>query len=191
MSLSSQDVALLLPFLANGTLEGEELAQVQAAVDQDPALAAELAALENRRETMQADDTAYSPGEMGLARLMRDIDAPVQQVAAPRAGVWQIAAAVLLAVTVGQTVMLAQSDQVDQGYQLAGDTAAHFAITVHPDTTESDLRALLLAAEVEIVSGPSALGLYRLALLEGADADAARARLQAAPAIIGTLDAVQ
>ncbi|SFR33027.1 hypothetical protein SAMN04488005_0420 [Yoonia tamlensis] len=190
MSLSSQDAVLLLPFLANGTLEGEELAQVQAAVDQDPALAAELAALENMRATMQADDTAYSPGELGLARLMRDIDAPHQQSTAPRARIWQIAAAILLAVAVGQTVLLTQTDPSGQGYELAGDTGAQFTITVHPDTAESDLRALLLAAEVEIVSGPSALGLYGLALLEGADAQAARARLQAASGIIASLDAV-
>ncbi|MCG3267913.1 hypothetical protein [Yoonia sp. I 8.24] len=188
MSMSSQDAALLLPFLANGTLEGAELAQVQAAVGNDPALANELAALKNMRATMQAEDTGFSPGELGLARLMRDIDAPAAQSAAPRARIWQVAAAILLAVVVGQTALLMQPGDTGSGFELAGETPAAFTVTVAPDTTESALRALLLDAEVEIVSGPSALGLYRLALLEGADINTAKARLQAATTIIESLE---
>lgn len=188
MSMSTQDAILLLPFLANGTLEGDELAQMQAAVDNDPALAAELLALQNMRATMQAEDTGFSPGELGLARLMRDVDAQTAQVTTPRSRIWQIAAAVLLAVAIGQTVLLTQADETGQGFELAGETPAAFTVTIAPATTEAALRALLLNAGVEIVSGPSALGLYGLALMEGVGLDAARSQLQAATDIIETLE---
>jgi hypothetical protein len=188
MSMSSQDATLLLPFLANGTLEGAELAQVKVAVNNDPALATELAALKNMRATMQAEDAGFSPGELGLARLMRDVDTPSAQSIAPRARIWQIAAAVLLAVTIGQTTLLMRPDDSGHGFELAGETPAAFTITVAPDTTEFALRALLLDAEVEIIAGPSALGIYHLALLEGADINTAKARLQAAPDIIDSLE---
>jgi anti-sigma factor RsiW len=186
MSMSSQDATLLLPFLANGTLEGDELTQVLAAVDQDPALATELAALKNMRATMRAEDAGFSPGELGLARLMRDVETQTPQVAAPRSHIWQIAAAVLMAVTLGQTFLLTQTGEGEQGFELAGDTPAAFTVPIAPPTTAADLRALLLAAGVEIISGPSALGLYGLALLEGVDQDTARTQLQSATDIIET-----
>ena len=188
MSMSSKDAAQLQPFLANGTLEGDELAQVTAAVANDPALAAELAALRNIRATLQAEDAGFSPGEMGLARLMRDVEDQTAPVSAPRARIWQVAAAVLLAVAIGQTILLSQGSEPGQGFELAGVTPAAFTITVTPTATEAELRALLLDAGVEIVSGPSALGLYGLALTEGATFDAAQSRLRAATGIIETLD---
>lgn len=189
MTLSREDAEMLLPFLANGTLEGDELAQVQEAVENDAALAAELSVLQGVRKSMQDQDVAFSPGEMGLARLMRDIE-PHQQRSVPvnRPYIWQIAAAVLLAVVIGQAVLLPTADRSGPGYELAGGGQATFTIAVRPDTTEAALRTLLLEAGVEIVSGPSAIGLYGLAVLEGTVVDDARDRLRAATNIIETLD---
>ena len=192
MTLSREEIEQLLPFLANGTLEGDELAQVEAAVADDPALAAELAALSSIRDTMQNQADDFSPGEMGLARLMKEVEAEDGRAApAPRSNIWRIAAAVLLAVAVGQAALLATRENTGAGYELAGNVPAAFTIAVQPTTTEATLRAMLLDAGVEIVSGPSALGLYQLGLIEGTDRDAAQATLEAATDIIETLEFAQ
>lgn len=180
--MTRDEISALLPFLANGTLEGTERAEVQDAVTHDPELAAELAALKAVRATMQAEDS-FSPGEMGLARLMRDVDAEARAANVNRRPlIWQIAAAILLAVVVGQTVWQI-ADTGPGGYQLAGDTPAPFTAAFRADVTEAELRALLLQAGVEIVSGPSALGLYALAPVEGVTQDEARTELEASDLI--------
>ena len=192
MSMSHDDIVLLLPFLANGTLEGDELSQVQAAVDQDASLASKLAALKSIRETMQNQDAGFSPGEMGLARLLRDVgeetpQAPPKQ----RSRIWQVAAALLLAVSLGQAYLLTEDNKAGTGFELAGETSAMFTIAVHPNTTEAELRALLLEAGVEIISGPSSLGLYGLSLLEGTTRETAQSHLESATDIIETLELAQ
>ncbi|MDF0603666.1 hypothetical protein P1J78_23340 [Psychromarinibacter sp. C21-152] len=183
------DIHELLPFLANDTLEGEERRAAEAAVAEDPELQTELAALRAVRETMRAED-AYSPGEMGLARLMRDVEAEAPQAAAPpRSGrvlAWQAAAAVLLVAVIGQGAFLMRGggDMAEapqpEGYSLAGAGAeAPFTVAIAPDTPERALRALLLEAGVEVTGGPSALGLYQLAPVEGVTPDEARGILEA------------
>jgi len=176
--MTRDEISTLLPFLANDTLEGTERAEVQDAVANDRDLAAELATLRAIRDTMQAE-TITSPSELGLARLMRSVEAETTAANTNRRPlIWQIAAAILLAVVVGQTAYQFTDPQQPGGYQLAGDAAPTFTVAFSADTTEADMRALLLDAGVEIVSGPSALGLYALAPLEGVTLDAARAELE-------------
>jgi anti-sigma factor RsiW len=188
MTLSRDEAILLLPFLANGTLEGNELRQVEQAIEADPTLQAELAALQNIRATLRAEQIDFSPGEMGLARLMRDVEA--ERKAAPAAGamLWKIAAALLFVIAIGQTVLLTTDGAPEAGYTLAGGAKADFSITVQPDATEAELRELLLDAGVEIVSGPSALGIYELALTQTASRDSTAEKLRAASDIIESLE---
>ncbi|KMW59000.1 hypothetical protein AIOL_003981 [Candidatus Rhodobacter oscarellae] len=177
--MTRDDIQALLPFLANDTLTGDERAEVEAAVAKDAELQGELSALKAIRETMQAEEM-YSPGEMGLAKLMRDVEAEAE-APAPRASqplrrpvLWQVAAAILLAVVLGQAVFLTQGgDPNTGGFELAGTEAA-FEITIAPDAPESAIRDLLLEAGVEIVAGPSALGVYQLNPIEGVTEDEAR-----------------
>ena len=91
------EVEALLPFLANNTLDGEDRVRVEAAVAADADLAVQLRALRRIRREVKAEEMDWSPGEMGLAKLLREIeiespseapveavvDAPVQQ-APPR-----------------------------------------------------------------------------------------------------------
>jgi len=182
--MTRDEISALLPFLANGTLEGAERADVEAAVAADTALQAELTALRAIRATMQAE-VEFSPGEMGLARLMRDIPKQEPQKRIRRPWVWQAVAAVLLAVVVGQIVLLNRPGP--GGYELAGGEDAPIVAAFAADTPESDLRALLLQAGVEIVAGPSALGLYRLSPLEGTEIRDAAALLRGS-AIVESLE---
>ncbi|MGI3184498.1 hypothetical protein [Nioella aestuarii] len=193
--MTNEQLHELLPFRANGTLEGADLAAVDAALAEDADLRAELAALTAIRQTMQAEEVA-SPGEFGLARLMRDVDAETR-VAAPvaandnvvplmRLRIWQVAAAVVLAVGIGFNLQqvgpgTAPMDSAEPaGFTLAsGGSAADFTVVFAPDATEAELRALLLEAGLEIVSGPSALGIYGLGLIDAEASDAALAALSA------------
>jgi hypothetical protein len=184
--MTRDEAEALLPFLANGTLEGAERAAVEAAVKADAGLGDELDALRAIRQTMQAED-AFSPAEMGLARLMRTVKAEDAKPHRPRPLLWQIAAGVLLAIVLAQAAFQLRGPDPG-GYQLAGGAGPDFTVAFRPDATETDLRALLQDANVEIVSGPSALGLYGLALLDGATADDARAQLTKSD-LIETLEA--
>lgn len=222
MSMDRQDIEALLPFLANETLEGAEREAVETAVAGDPQLASELAALRAIRHQMQAEEMDASPGELGLARLMRDIDREAAPIPVPEASndnvvpvtrlrLWQVAAAALLAVGVGQAVLttdtrneLGTTDTIAESaspearaFELAaGDAAgpapAAFRVIFAPDTPELELRTILLDAGLEIVAGPSAIGFYDLALLDGEDGRAqALEVLEAAGAAIETLEDLQ
>ncbi|WP_420395567.1 hypothetical protein [Nioella sp.] len=197
--MTNEQIHELLPFRANGTLQGADLAAVDAALAEDADLRAELAALTAIRDTMQAEEVA-SPGEFGLARLMRDVDAEQRErlsTPAPAAAndnvvplmrlrIWQVAAAVVLAVGIGFNLPQfgpgsAPMDSAEPaGFTLAsGGAAADFTVVFAPDATEVELRALLLQAGLEIVSGPSALGIYGLGLIDAETSDAAFAALSA------------
>lgn len=185
--MTRAEIEALLPFLANGTLEGRERAEVEEALASDADLLADFEALVAIRSAMRQDDRGYSPGEMGLARLMRAVadESPAAAPPVPAADerrrldprIWRIAASVLLAIALAQAALLL-GDRGGSSYELAGEEAAALVATVRPETTEADLRAALLDAGVEIVGGPSALGIYRLAPLdEEISADRARASL--------------
>ena len=195
VKLSRDEIEALLVFLANDTLEGEERRAVEAAVAADLQLAGELEALKAMRNEMQAEDVA-SPGELGLARLMRDIEAEAVPTVQPQAGLpeaanlptapgsfWKIAAVVLFGLVVAQTAFFGY----DRGtnFDLAGgeEAAARAEHTIRvafaEDATEADIRALLLEQNLVIVDGPSAIGLYTLAAIDEAARGEAVTVLQA------------
>ena len=198
MSYSRDDIEALLPFYANGTLEGADRAAVEAALETDAELRADLAALQAIRQTMQAEEVA-SPGDFGLARLMRDVEAETPVIAPPAAAndnvvpvtrlrLWQTAAAVILAVGLGVNLLPGPGDApetgrsiatdeaptTEEGFSLASGGAPDFTIAFAPDAREAEIRALLLQAGVEITQGPSALGLYGLSLLDSVSDETAR-----------------
>ncbi len=192
MTLSKDDIEALLPFYVNGTLEPSEMADVEAALEQDDELRAQVEALAAIRDTMQADSSdVRSPGEFGLARLMRDIEreeattTPPVQAGRDRSLLWKVAAGVLLAIGVAQAVLLSQSG--DSDFRLAGDgggAEAAIVVTFVPDASEQEIRDLMLSAGVEFVAGPSALGLYEVSNLPGVDTDAALQLLLAAEGVV-------
>lgn len=180
--MTRDEQSALLPFYANDTLAGDERAALERALDTDPSLASELAALMAIRQTMQ-DEPVSSLGEFGVARLMRDTAAEPNVKTTPFTDhIWKIAAAVLLAVVVGQFVFLSSPVETPEGYNLVGGAQADFVVTFAPTTSESDMRELMLSAGVEFVSGPSALGVYHLGVTSG-NAQDALAILTDAPAI--------
>ena len=195
MTTSQESVEELLPFLVNGTLDGAEHDRVARAVDADPALAHEVSALRAVRDRMRSESPAQSPGEFGLARLMRDIDAagstPVarRQTALP----WLVAiAAVLALVAVLATGTIAPQPDGAIYEQASGDAGdAALTVAFRPDATQGDIATLLQDNGLIIVDGPSALGLYRLAALDGADLAALSETLRARGELVESVDVRQ
>lgn len=76
-------------------------------------------------------------------------------------------------------------DIADSAYATVSGTAAaanaDLSVAFANGVTEADLRALLLDRDARIVDGPNSLGMYGVALPEGADVAAMQQTLQASP----------
>jgi len=199
MTRDREDLEAMLFFLANDTLEGEEKAEIEAAVAADADLAEQLSVLRAMRTTMQAEEEVQSPGEFGLARLQRDIRqtgrAPVAaNVNAPRtSGLWRIAAMVAVTLLAAQSLYLVSQSGVDD-LTLAGvEQSLDFALQVGfvQTATEAEIRTLLLDGNLVIVDGPSALGLYTLTTPDPESREAAFAYLEAQDALVEFVEEIQ
>lgn len=170
MSVETTDeTRALLPFFVNGTLDEDERRVVLAALEADAGLREEARLLSSLRQDMQ-DAPLPHPGDTAFARLMKEVartpqdpsPASEEQPQSPsRRGLGLrlalVAAVLVLAL---QSVTLWQNRD---GIRLAsGDTADELIIAFQPDATERDIRDLLLELDLQIVSGPSSLGLYRV-----------------------------
>lgn len=177
----------LLPWYVGGSLSAEETRQVDAHLQQCADCAAEIAFLRSVREVTK-QGTEATPAEFMWHRLQRDI----KRNSKPR-GWWvpSLAAAAMLVIVV-QGVMLFNLQQRPTGYQPAGQAAQGIVLQVkfNPSVTEQQIRAALATANAEIVSGPSAAGVYRIRLAEE-DARITQQRidqLKAAPGVIDYLE---
>lgn len=183
-----EELSVQLVFLANGTLKGAEKQRVEAAVAADPEVQAELATLRAVRDMMQDEAIPQSPGAFGQARLMRDIDREART--APRNWLWQGVAAAAIALLAVQTVLVRTGDDVrlaDGGTETAQGPVVVVAFA--GDAPEADIRALLIELDLTIISGPSAIGLYRLAAPDEAGRTAALTRLAEAAGIVDSAEA--
>jgi anti-sigma factor RsiW len=190
-----QDLSELLPFYLNGTLDGEDRARVEAGLADDEELRADLEFLKMVQAETLSREIGSSPGEFGLARLMRDIDVERGRAAPRRGGtlVWKLATAACFALFLATSVLLVT--RPDSGLRLAGGgsaVAVHegplFTVAFVESAPEARIRTLLLSLDLEIISGPSALGFYTLAAPEGADAALIAAKLAAAQGLVESVE---
>lgn len=171
--------AELLPFYVNGTLSAAERAEVEALLAVDDDLRGQLALLKQVRAVMKDQETPYSPGELGLARLMG--------ATRPAANRWvpiAVAASVTgLALAAVLYQSLAERTPV---YEQAGAVAAERMILVafRPAAAQGDISEFLLTNDVTIVDGPSAIGLYSVLVAEGQSKDDILARIRAASSLV-------
>lgn len=177
-----KEIEELLPFFVNGTLQPDERARVETALAEDQDHSADAVWLEALRAQVQVDLPANSPGEFGLARLMRDVDReaaqtiPVQRRFAP--ALWGALAASVVAVAfvmsgilgVGEpTFEQASGAQVDEG----------ISVIFQPGLDVESLSVAVHDLGLVIVDGPSAMGVYRVAPIEGEDLATLAEALQA------------
>ncbi len=183
----------LLPWLVNGTLEGEEKARVEAWLAENE----EYAALRDFdaavRDQVQTE-TAGSPGAFGLRRLQKAIAAekraaePAMPTRAANDSRWwkpAIAAAALVIVVQGGVIFDMFRDQ--DTYQPLGVATDGITLQVEfePGATQQQISELLRAIDASIIDGPAASGLYRLQLdPEQSAADEALAALREAGGVV-------
>lgn len=182
INTTKQDIELLLPFYINGTLDSDEKERVELALSEDINLQEELVFLQGLQVQVQQQQHESSPGELGLKRLQKMLKQEQAQNDAPhhRKGVslekngWQLATMAACLMLVVQTVTHLETSP--NTYVAAGGSVITqhegkiVSVTFAPDVSEQQIRQLLLETHVFIVDGPSALGIYRLAVVDGNDA---------------------
>ena len=167
----TNDIEALLPFYVNGSLDPEDRAKVEAELLNNSELTGEVEALTKLRETMQQLEFGTSPGQFGLARLLRDIDRNEEKAPSKPVFSWSIAvAAVAALVTLGASWMYDRyGPSIDQA---SGDTQKRLTVAFQPDATQAEVSNLLIDLELEIVEGPTAIGLYKLVPEKGREQNA-------------------
>lgn len=193
-----EEVQRLLPFYVNGTLDAAERQMVEDARASDETIDREIAFLEAVRDGVRADtgDATNSPGEFGLKRLEREIRAAaadtekeslpqpandsgdnVRPIFSQRSGWRPMALAASLALVIGfGAANLVPLTGGGDNYQAAGGGTVSAAgpvlqISFVPTASERAIRAVLQQNKLSIVSGPSALGIYRVVIRGGTTAD--------------------
>ncbi len=194
----------LLPWLANGRLDGAELRRVQAHLDTCVTCRADLDAL----YTLQDVADLPPPGldvDKAFARLLPQLDAVAPTDAAPVIPGWrtrlaandgrwlraavglQFCAIVVLGTLLlrpsGDTQMAAQVAVQDDAYRVLGADAGAdsiVAVTFKPDTPEHELRRIVTASGARIVGGPTVTGAWMLGSAQAPADVAARLRTESA-----------
>ena len=194
--ISREDLRLLLPFLANGSLAGDDRAALERALADDPALSAELETLKRLREAVRDTGEDFSPGAFGLARLNRALDAQSAPARSPANAPSRIApvaaAAAILAIVAVTGIVVLQDRELDY-IQASGEFGAPaygetLTVAFRPSAAQSDVSALLSDLGLTIVDGPSAIGLYRVAIPLDQSAEAVAEALSAATGIVESVD---
>jgi len=155
----NDEISLLIPAYLRRELSPADMAKVEAAAAVDPSVKADLNFQRALRETLQSDQPAASSSELGWARLSRRLDAletegdqdmvpmPVAANDEPlkRSRFWKYATAALAILVVGQFGFMKHLD--------ANETV---------DEKYTPLGSVLKSLDGQIISGPSAIGLFDL-----------------------------
>jgi anti-sigma factor RsiW len=174
-----REVDELLPWFANGTLEGEERARVERHLTECNACRSEMALLQDVGEAAAEIVSATPPVADSLGKTFARIDeweqskplsfgARVRQfLLAP----WPMPRLVLagqaaLIVLLGAGLFMSRTPEREFTTASGGGEAvgARLTVTFEPTATEESLRQALRAVNATIVSGPSAAGVYVVAL---------------------------
>lgn len=176
------DIDEQLNLWANGRLPEAERRALEQKMEEDPALAREAEFAKALKDSVQSEPVT-GPGEFGLARLQKSLREAQQETPTvlPRKSFWKpvaIAASVIVAV---QTAMLVGPAPWENGSAVdmtpaSGETVLEgprLQIVFEPSATMADIQTAVLSVNGSIVAGPSALGVFRLALSEEASIGAA------------------
>ncbi len=181
-SMSRRDeLETLLPFYINGTLEGDDLAAVEQWLATDPTGIAALEEAEAEFSGVSAVNEALRPPSDALSRFSTALEAEsggerargpsmiVQLwrrfMAIPAAVAWGAAAAAIALVLV-QAVL--EPGRPGGDFEVAGtDEAAKMPfvlITFAPDANMADIAAFLAENGATVLAGPSAGGVFKVAI---------------------------
>ncbi|MDH3546093.1 MAG: hypothetical protein OEN22_03290 [Gammaproteobacteria bacterium] len=173
--MPNDEIIDLLTAYVNGTITDDDRARVEKAAQADKHLQQELDFLAALRGSLQ-HEAVESPGQWGWKRLQRDIRREKRPNRIARS-VWKISAVAAVLVLVVQTAYFMQIPDTTQYQTLSGPINEEnlLQLRLRPDARQEEVLELLLAIDAEIVSGPSAIGLYHIVVK---DVDAALAVLE-------------
>ena len=170
----------LLPWLLNDTLSPRERAAVEKHIDRCPVCRQELDEQRSVRDLVRESSLVPIPTSRSFNRLLGRIDASETDVNRSRFSRLRrpfLIAATLAAVSMSVLLMIAVFDKPgsQDEFVTLTDSSAHsgYGPTLHvvfaSNITEADMRAVLLAAGGEIVSGPTSEGIYTIGIAESSD----------------------
>lgn len=176
------ELEALLPFYLNGTLEGEDLAAVEAWLASDPQAAAALGEAELEFSGTTAANEAIRPPADALSRFTRALERQAGPAREPKAAsflstmvarvlglpaglAWATATAAVLLLLAQATTGFLQ----DPGYEIAGEDGeimkGPFAlVSFKPEARMDEVAAFLSGNGAAIIGGPSATGVFRVAI---------------------------
>lgn len=176
------ELETLLPFYLNGTLEGPELAEVEAWLASDAEAANALAEAEAEfSATLVANEAVHPPAD-ALSRFSRALDGVAGAEREARqpgwlARAWQglvgLPAGAAWAVAGLAIVLMLGQGFLDRGsspgHELAGenqviDTRPFVLVTFDPGAAMSDIGEVLSELGVSLAAGPLPGGIYRVAI---------------------------
>jgi len=165
MSENSLHPEELLPWYVNNTLSGDEREHVEQHLTSCTHCQQQVALLRAIQENIKQPLTMYTPGELGLRRLLRDVKKDSRK---PRAWL-PFALAASVAVVAIQTAVLVsvlipqEPHIVPLGAHSVSDMA-QLQVRFVPSASEAEIRAALNEIDGIIVDGPGALGIYHVRL---------------------------
>jgi len=169
------DISLMLPDYIANRLSAADRKTVENAVNNNPDLEAELEFQKNISKALQTEEGINPPGELGWARLSREINAEPKIVehpaaandAAPSRPFWRYAAAILAVAVIGQSVFIGSklTPSEDDRFYPVLEVSETITVKVSFESTapHSDITALIKTVKGNVISGPSNQGLYSIA----------------------------
>ncbi len=166
------DISLMLPDYITGRLSQADHDIVEAAIKENPELASELEFQRHISRAVKSENSVNPPGELGWARLSKDIKKNSKAAENPIAAndslksrpFWRYAAAILAVAVIGQSAFIASefSNHSDARYYPVSAATDSYIINVKfKDTAlQSDITALIKEVKGNIISGPTQQGIY-------------------------------
>lgn len=156
----------LLVSYVNGTATREDAEIVQTAIREDKVMAAEYRLLTALRGAVKVP-SGDTPGEFGLERFRRTLDRHLRQER--RLKFWRALTALAASLFVGIGVLYVVRPGADDPgrYQaLQAPGSGTLQVRFQPTATSAQMQDLFRDVGLQVVAGPSALGVYRVRLRE-------------------------
>ncbi|GGB97103.1 hypothetical protein GCM10011352_24060 [Marinobacterium zhoushanense] len=189
-----ENLMALLPWYVNGTLTEDERQAVEALLQRSAEARATLETLQTLQTDIKAELQEPVPGDLGWKRLQKSIHSqptPIPKTQRDRP-IWNrfLAAAAVLIIALQVGLLL--KTPTDTTPQLLGtkpgteqlQDAQLYRLVIAPDARWSEVEALLLELNAQLVDGPSAVGVVSVAIKAPADqAETVLEQLNSHPAI--------
>lgn len=155
--------------MTTGRLQEDDQGELKKRLDEDATLGNEATFLKALHQGIQQEDV-QPPGDIGLARLKRDIQNERKQAQNTRQNIWKPVAIAACCVMAVQLFLNIPTDDTGTGITvLSGGEHAQgpqLQIIFKTNATEANIRQALNSVQARIINGPGALGVYTLALTE-------------------------